>query len=228
MKHIAAYILCVLGGNASPSADDVNKVLSSVGAEANEESLNALMGDLEGKDVAELMLAGKTRLVETMGSVAVAVGPAGGAAGGAAGDAGAAAAEPEKEEEPEEVDLGGGMDMFGGGDDCKFRVLGEKGAARIAHRTPHGVRAKGRPRGCARGPRIAPGGLRRPLCRALRAARRGLRGAGGGLAAARGLSDMRTCDAEMQKCRNAELQNCRTAERQNCRNAEMRRRKRRR
>eukprot|EP00636_Phaeomonas_parva_P001653 CAMPEP_0118872080 /NCGR_PEP_ID=MMETSP1163-20130328/14415_1 /TAXON_ID=124430 /ORGANISM="Phaeomonas parva, Strain CCMP2877" /LENGTH=117 /DNA_ID=CAMNT_0006807233 /DNA_START=36 /DNA_END=389 /DNA_ORIENTATION=+ len=43
------------------------------------------------------------------------------AAAGPAGDAGAAGAaeeeaEKEKEEEPEEVDLGGGMDMFGGGD----------------------------------------------------------------------------------------------------------------
>uniref|UniRef100_A0A7R9Y926 60S acidic ribosomal protein P1 n=1 Tax=Pinguiococcus pyrenoidosus TaxID=172671 RepID=A0A7R9Y926_9STRA len=41
------------------------------------------------------------------------------AAGGDAGGAGGAAeaeAEPEPEEEPEEVDLGGGMDMFGGGD----------------------------------------------------------------------------------------------------------------
>ena len=46
-----------------------------------------------------------------------AVAAAGGAAAG--GDAGAAAAEeaPEEKEEPEEVDLGGGMDMFGGGDD---------------------------------------------------------------------------------------------------------------
>uniref|UniRef100_A0A7R9U3J3 Uncharacterized protein n=1 Tax=Pinguiococcus pyrenoidosus TaxID=172671 RepID=A0A7R9U3J3_9STRA len=43
---------------------------------------------------------------------------AGGAAAGGAegGDAPAEEAEPEKEEEPEEVDLGGGMDMFGGGD----------------------------------------------------------------------------------------------------------------
>jgi len=31
MKVISAYMLAVVGGNASPSADDVKKLLSSVG-----------------------------------------------------------------------------------------------------------------------------------------------------------------------------------------------------
>jgi len=33
MKHIAAYLMLVLGGNATPSADDVTKALESVGVE---------------------------------------------------------------------------------------------------------------------------------------------------------------------------------------------------
>ena len=50
------------------------------------------------------------------GGAAAAAAPA---AGGAAAEGGEAAAEeaPKEKEEPEEVDLGGGMDMFGGGDD---------------------------------------------------------------------------------------------------------------
>ena len=33
MKHVAAYLMLVLGGNASPTADDVTKALESVGIE---------------------------------------------------------------------------------------------------------------------------------------------------------------------------------------------------
>uniref|UniRef100_A0A7R9Y9N8 60S acidic ribosomal protein P2 n=1 Tax=Pinguiococcus pyrenoidosus TaxID=172671 RepID=A0A7R9Y9N8_9STRA len=120
MKHIAAYILAVLGGNATPSAEDVTAIITAAGGEADEESLTKMLGDLEGKDVAELMLAGKTRLVETMGSAVMAAGAAAGGGGGdaaAGGGAAAAEAEPEPEPEPEEeIDLGGGMDMFGGGE----------------------------------------------------------------------------------------------------------------
>eukprot|EP00636_Phaeomonas_parva_P007572 CAMPEP_0118852830 /NCGR_PEP_ID=MMETSP1163-20130328/1663_1 /TAXON_ID=124430 /ORGANISM="Phaeomonas parva, Strain CCMP2877" /LENGTH=75 /DNA_ID=CAMNT_0006785295 /DNA_START=609 /DNA_END=833 /DNA_ORIENTATION=+ len=75
MKEIAAYLLCVLGGNATPSKDDVTAIVTAAGGDVNEESLDKMLGDLEGKDVAELMLEGKKRLVETMGS-AVAAAPA--------------------------------------------------------------------------------------------------------------------------------------------------------
>ena len=49
MKHIAAYLLLVVGGNAAPSADDVKGVLSSVGIEADADALTRLVGALEGK-----------------------------------------------------------------------------------------------------------------------------------------------------------------------------------
>lgn len=52
MRHIAAYLLCQIGGNATPSADDVKKVLGSVGVEADEERLEKLISELEGKDIA--------------------------------------------------------------------------------------------------------------------------------------------------------------------------------
>lgn len=54
MKHLAAYLLLTLGGNASPSAEDVKAVLSSVGIEAEDERLEKLISELSGKDVNEV------------------------------------------------------------------------------------------------------------------------------------------------------------------------------
>ena len=51
MKHLAAYMLLTLGGNTSPSADDVKEVLGAVGVEADEDRLSSLLSELEGKDI---------------------------------------------------------------------------------------------------------------------------------------------------------------------------------
>lgn len=106
MKHLAAYLLLKLGGNDSPSADDVTKALATVGVETDADSLAKLIADLEGKDVDQLMKEGKEKLAKF-----------GGGGGGGGGGGAAAAVEEVKEEEKEEeeeMDLGGGMDMFGG------------------------------------------------------------------------------------------------------------------
>ncbi|KAL7461021.1 hypothetical protein ACHAXS_001456 [Conticribra weissflogii] len=111
MKHVAAYLLLVLGGNASPTADDVTKALASVGVEADAESLQRFMSEMEGKDLNEVLEAGQEMLAK--------FGSGGGGGGGGGGSGGGGAAEEEKEEEKveeEEADMGGGMDMFGGGD----------------------------------------------------------------------------------------------------------------
>ena len=39
MRYVAAYLLAALGGNASPSAADIEKVLSSVGIESDKDKL---------------------------------------------------------------------------------------------------------------------------------------------------------------------------------------------
>jgi large subunit ribosomal protein LP2 len=54
MRHIAAYILLQIGGNASPSAADVKKVLSAVGVEADDDRLSTLISELKGKDINEV------------------------------------------------------------------------------------------------------------------------------------------------------------------------------
>lgn len=54
MKHLAAYLLLRLGGNTSPSADDVKGVLASVGIDADEERLDKLISELKGKNLQEV------------------------------------------------------------------------------------------------------------------------------------------------------------------------------
>lgn len=54
MKHLAAYLLLGLGGNTAPAAPDVKKVLESVGVDADDERLDKLISELEGKDMAEV------------------------------------------------------------------------------------------------------------------------------------------------------------------------------
>mmetsp|Transcript_14704 Transcript_14704/g.40487 ORF Transcript_14704/g.40487 Transcript_14704/m.40487 type:complete len:118 (+) Transcript_14704:68-421(+) len=111
MRHMAAYLLLVAGGNASPTADDVTKLLGTVGIEPDSERLNQLISELEGKDLEELIALGKDKLFVGGGAPAAGGGGGGGDTGA---DAGAAAA-PEKPKEEEVDALEGGMDMFGGG-----------------------------------------------------------------------------------------------------------------
>jgi len=103
MKHLAAYLLLKLGGNDSPSADDVTKALSTVGVEVDAERLNKMMSDLEGKDLSQVMAEGNELLAKFGGGGG---GGGGGGSGGGGGGGAEAAAEEEKEEE-EEADIGG-------------------------------------------------------------------------------------------------------------------------
>ncbi|GAW12308.1 hypothetical protein EKO27_g1695 [Xylaria grammica] len=110
MKHLAAYLLLGLGGNTSPSAADVKKVLDSVGIEADDERLEKLISELEGKDINELIAEGSSKLASVPSG-----GAGGGAAAGGAAAGGAAAAEEkaeEKEEEKEESDDDMGFGLF--------------------------------------------------------------------------------------------------------------------
>merc|ERR1712142_687922 len=58
MRYIAAYLLATMGGNPSPSADDVKQILGSVGVDVDEEQLNIVIQQLAGKDVNEVMASG--------------------------------------------------------------------------------------------------------------------------------------------------------------------------
>ncbi|KAL6851278.1 60S acidic ribosomal protein P2 [Amphichorda felina] len=108
MKHLAAYLLLTLGGNTAPKAADIKAVLSAVGIEADDERLNSLISELEGKDISELIAEGSTKLASVPSGGAGGA-PAGGAAAG--GDA-AAPAEEAKEEDKEESDEDMGFGLF--------------------------------------------------------------------------------------------------------------------
>ena len=110
MKHLAAYLLLGLGGNSSPSAKDIKAVLDTVGVEADDERLNKLLEELEGKDINELIAAGSEKLASVPSGGAGGAPAAGGAA--AAGGATEAAKEEEKEEEKEESDEDMGFGLF--------------------------------------------------------------------------------------------------------------------
>ncbi|KAI9831366.1 MAG: 60S acidic ribosomal protein P2 [Phylliscum demangeonii] len=115
MKHLAAYLLLGIGGNTSPSADDIKAVLDSVGIEADDDRLSKLLSELEGKQIQDLINEGSTKLASV---------PSGGGGGGAAAatsgggaDSGGAPAadgkkEEAKEEEKEESDEDMGFGLF--------------------------------------------------------------------------------------------------------------------
>ncbi|XP_057761931.1 60S acidic ribosomal protein P2-2-like [Arachis stenosperma] len=114
MKVIAAYLLAVLGGNAAPSAADLKGILSSVGAEADDDSITLLLSEVKGKDITEVIAAGREKLASVPagggggGAVAVAAAPSGGAAAPAAAEA----KKEEKVEEKEESDDDMGFSLF--------------------------------------------------------------------------------------------------------------------
>ncbi|CAK7225812.1 60S acidic ribosomal protein P2 [Sporothrix bragantina] len=109
MKHLAAYLLLNLGGNASPSAADIKAVLESVGIEADDERLSTLLSELKDKDINELIAEGSSKLASVPSGGAAAPAAGGAAAGGAAADA---PAEEAKEEEKEESDDDMGFGLF--------------------------------------------------------------------------------------------------------------------
>ncbi|XP_048236279.1 60S acidic ribosomal protein P2-4 [Ricinus communis] len=113
MKVVAAYLLAVLGGNTSPSADNIKDILNSVGADCDGDKIELLLSQVEGKDITELIASGREKLasVPSGGGVAVAAAASGGAAAAAA-PAAAEAKKEEKVEEKEESDDDMGFSLF--------------------------------------------------------------------------------------------------------------------
>ncbi|XP_012468193.1 60S acidic ribosomal protein P2A [Gossypium raimondii] len=112
MKVVAAYLLAVLGGNTSPSADDLKAILGSVGAEAEDERVQLLLSEVKGKDITELIASGREKLASVPSGGGVAVAAAAPGAGAAAAPAAAEAKKEEKVEEKEESDDDMGFSLF--------------------------------------------------------------------------------------------------------------------
>ncbi|EPX75042.1 60S acidic ribosomal protein P2B subunit [Schizosaccharomyces octosporus yFS286] len=108
MKYLAAYLLLTVGGKQSPSASDVESVLSTVGIEAEKERVESLLRELDGKNLEELISAGNEKLATVPSGGAASAAPA------AVGDAAPAAEEAKKEEakQEEESDEDMGFGLF--------------------------------------------------------------------------------------------------------------------
>ena len=108
MRYISAYLMCVEGGNNSPSASDIKKVLSSCDIETDDSQIQNVLNAMAGKQVDQVIAEGKSKL-SSMPSVSAA--PAAAPAGAAASGAPAAAAKEEakKKEESEDEEMGFGL-----------------------------------------------------------------------------------------------------------------------
>merc|ERR1712013_603318 len=106
MRYVAAYLLSALGGNESPSTDDIKTILESVGVGYYDERATLVVNQCKGKSIAELIAAGS----EKMASM-----PAGGGGGAvpaaASGGDAPEAAEDKKEEKKAESESGSDDDM---------------------------------------------------------------------------------------------------------------------
>ena len=72
MRHLAVYLLLVVGGNASPSAKDVSAVLTQSGIDVDESRLEQLVSELDGKSLTELVTLGREHLYVGGGAPAAA------------------------------------------------------------------------------------------------------------------------------------------------------------
>ena len=63
MKHIAAYALLVLGGNETPSAADVEKLLKEAGVKADSEKIEEMITKFGGKAFHELAEGGLAKVL---------------------------------------------------------------------------------------------------------------------------------------------------------------------
>ncbi|EFP07903.1 hypothetical protein GCK72_013287 [Caenorhabditis remanei] len=105
MRYTSAYLLAALGGNSDPKADDLKKILSSVGIDADAEKVDSVVAALKGKNLKEVITEGKAKIASV---------PSGGApaASSAAPAAAAADTKAAKKEEPKEEsddDMGFGL-----------------------------------------------------------------------------------------------------------------------
>ena len=106
MKVVAAYLLAVLGGNNTPSVSDVKKILSSVGADAEDSQIENLIAQVGDNNVFDLIESGKAKLASV---------PTGGASGAvSASSAAPAAAEAKEEKKVESSSEEEDDDAFGG------------------------------------------------------------------------------------------------------------------
>ncbi|XP_017872940.1 PREDICTED: 60S acidic ribosomal protein P2 [Drosophila arizonae] len=113
MRYVAAYLLAVLGGQDNPANADLEKILSSVGIEADAERLTRVIKELKGKSIDDLIKEGREKLSSMpVGGSCAAAAPAAGAPTAAAGGDKKEAKKEEKKEDSESEDDDMGFALF--------------------------------------------------------------------------------------------------------------------
>merc|ERR1712168_611580 len=115
MRYVAAYLLAALGGNESPTTNDIKTILESVGVGYEEERASLVVNQCQGKSVAELIEAGSAKMASMPAGGG---GGGGGAAAASGGDAAPAAVEEKKKEEKK-----ASSDESGSDDDMGFGLF---------------------------------------------------------------------------------------------------------
>ncbi|XP_052074450.1 60S acidic ribosomal protein P2-like [Mytilus californianus] len=110
MRYVAAYLLASLGGNANPSASDLEKIIGSVGIEAEADKIKKIISELKGKNLEDLIKEGQEKLASVPSGGAVAAAPA--AAAEEAPKGGAKKEEKKKPEPESESDDDMGFGLF--------------------------------------------------------------------------------------------------------------------
>ena len=59
MRYVAAYLLAALGKGSDPSSADLEKILESVGIEAEADKIKKVLSELNGKNLDEVIAEGK-------------------------------------------------------------------------------------------------------------------------------------------------------------------------
>ena len=109
MRYIAAYLLASLGENQNPSADSISKIFSSVGIEFQKEKAEAVLSELSGKSIQEVIASGSSKLASVpTGSSA----PACSASSAPAAASASSKKEEKKVEKEEDSDADCGFGLF--------------------------------------------------------------------------------------------------------------------
>merc|ERR1711931_102626 len=115
MRYVAAYLLAALGGNESPTTNDLKTILESVGVGYDEERASLVVNQCEGKSISDLIAAGSAKMASMPAGGGGGGGGAAAAGGGGGGDSAAAAVEEKKEEKKVSSDESGSDDEMGFG-----------------------------------------------------------------------------------------------------------------
>ena len=106
LSHVSAYLLANVAGTEHPTTAQVMAILVAAGVAADKAEVEKLVSQLNGKNIAEAISSGRSKLFSFTAAASVAV-AAGSPKKGAA--APVAAVEAPKEEEEDE---GAGFDLF--------------------------------------------------------------------------------------------------------------------